>query len=176
MGPGARAIRSVFGISPRLGSRHIDRTSHRKRYRVGKGDTAVGHKSRARRSSLADVRFGSKADIRAVLIHVCFTPESGHELRPLGCPLCARSGHSALCDHVIYGVKFAGHLEEKWPASTANWTVVVSCEAEVNPPCRKSRHRKLYFRGSTRPPAVSMKRIIVPRPFPSRRSVMTNGR
>jgi hypothetical protein len=26
----------------------------------------------------SDIRFGSKADIRAVHRHVCFTPESGH--------------------------------------------------------------------------------------------------
>jgi hypothetical protein len=40
-----------------------------------------------------DVRFGSKADIEARQRDVCFTPESGHWLSALGCPLCAKSGH-----------------------------------------------------------------------------------
>ena len=39
-----------------------------------------------------DVRFGSKADIRAPSSDVRFTPESGHRLSLSGCPLCARSG------------------------------------------------------------------------------------
>src|SRR5215831_6195644 len=39
-----------------------------------------------------DVRFGSKADISAMLIHVRFTPKSGHWLNASGCPLCARNG------------------------------------------------------------------------------------
>src|SRR6516162_9616590 len=33
------------------------------------------------------VRFGSKADIAAYSINVCFTPESGHRLGKLACPL-----------------------------------------------------------------------------------------
>jgi hypothetical protein len=37
----------------------------------------------------ANVRFGSKADIAAYSINVCFTPESGHRLGKLACPLCA---------------------------------------------------------------------------------------
>jgi len=40
-----------------------------------------------------DFRFGSKADIGLALVHVRFTPESGHQLSALGCPLSARSGH-----------------------------------------------------------------------------------
>jgi hypothetical protein len=41
----------------------------------------------------ADVRFGSKADIRAAKRHVRFTPESGHSQRQYQCPLWAKSGH-----------------------------------------------------------------------------------
>ncbi|MFZ2079351.1 MAG: hypothetical protein WAV38_22420, partial [Xanthobacteraceae bacterium] len=35
----------------------------------------------------------SITDISAVLIHVRFTPKSGHQLNALGCPLCAKSRH-----------------------------------------------------------------------------------
>jgi hypothetical protein len=42
---------------------------------------------------IADVRFGSKADIEAGPRRVRFTPKSGHCWVRLGCPLCARSGH-----------------------------------------------------------------------------------
>jgi hypothetical protein len=38
----------------------------------------------------ADVRFGSKADIEACRADVRFTPESGHQLSALGCPLSAK--------------------------------------------------------------------------------------
>ena len=37
---------------------------------------------------------GPKADIRRALPDVRFTPESRHRLTELGCPLCAKSGHS----------------------------------------------------------------------------------
>src|SRR5262249_35256270 len=37
----------------------------------------------------ADVRFGSKADIDPLSLHVRFTPKSGHWMRVL----CAKSGH-----------------------------------------------------------------------------------
>ena len=43
----------------------------------------------------ANVRFGSKADICNAKRHVRFTPESGHVRCKEGCPLSARSGHSA---------------------------------------------------------------------------------
>ena len=42
----------------------------------------------------AHVRFGSKADIRARLSNVCFTPKSGHWNSVVACPLCAKSGHA----------------------------------------------------------------------------------
>ena len=42
------------------------------------------------------VRFGSKADINAVLIDVCFTPKSGRRFGLSGCLLCAKSRHYAL--------------------------------------------------------------------------------
>ena len=45
-----------------------------------------------RRSGSPNVHFGSLADIAAQLRDVCFTPESGHRLSALECPLCARSG------------------------------------------------------------------------------------
>jgi hypothetical protein len=42
-----------------------------------------------------DVRFGSKADIRAAKCHVRFTPESGHVQCNGPCLLWAKSGHSS---------------------------------------------------------------------------------
>jgi len=41
----------------------------------------------------ANVRFGSKADVRAAKSHVRFTPESGHVQCSSRCPLRAKSGH-----------------------------------------------------------------------------------
>jgi hypothetical protein len=41
----------------------------------------------------AHVRFGSEADIASAPRHVRFTPESGHQLSALGCPLCANRRH-----------------------------------------------------------------------------------
>jgi hypothetical protein len=41
--------------------------------------------------TVMDVRFGSKADIELAPVDVRFTPESGHQLSALGCPLSARS-------------------------------------------------------------------------------------
>jgi hypothetical protein len=40
-----------------------------------------------------NVRFGSKADISALVSNVRFTPESGHSRRRCLCPLSAKSGH-----------------------------------------------------------------------------------
>jgi hypothetical protein len=49
-----------------------------------------------------NVRFGSKADIAARPVNVCFTPESGHSLIAPGCPLCAKSRHGTVSlDHVV---------------------------------------------------------------------------
>jgi len=45
--------------------------------------------------SAAHVRFGSKADIDPLTLHVRFTPKSGHRNSVVECPLCAKSGHSA---------------------------------------------------------------------------------
>src|SRR6516225_12463350 len=42
---------------------------------------------------MANVRFGSLADIDPFTSHVCFTPESGHWLSLSECPLCANNGH-----------------------------------------------------------------------------------
>src|SRR5215469_16856096 len=44
--------------------------------------------------SARNVRFGSQADIALCQADVRFIPESGHWLRALECPLCAKSGHS----------------------------------------------------------------------------------
>jgi hypothetical protein len=41
---------------------------------------------------LANVRFGSKADMEAGPCNVRFTPKSGHSLSVSACPLCANSG------------------------------------------------------------------------------------
>ena len=54
-----------------------------------------------------NVRFGSLADIEALSLDVCFTPKSGHWNSVTECPLCAKSGHSAvrrktsLFDHLV---------------------------------------------------------------------------
>ena len=40
-----------------------------------------------------DVRYGSLADIAAVLPNVRFDPDSGHQRQPLLCPLSAKSRH-----------------------------------------------------------------------------------
>jgi hypothetical protein len=42
-----------------------------------------------------DVRFGSKADMTSRNRDVRFPPESGHCRAPVGCPLCAITGHAA---------------------------------------------------------------------------------
>jgi len=44
----------------------------------------------------ANVCFGSKADIAARLDDVRFTPKSGHWNSVAKCPLCAKSGPSAM--------------------------------------------------------------------------------
>jgi len=44
---------------------------------------------------VANVRFGSKADITARRCDVRFTPKSGHRNSAAQCPLCARSRHLA---------------------------------------------------------------------------------
>ena len=41
-------------------------------------------------SCSVDIRLGSKADIEARPFDVHFTPESGHQLTALGCPLSAK--------------------------------------------------------------------------------------
>src|SRR5271169_948509 len=43
----------------------------------------------------ANVRFGSKADVRRSCCDVCFTPESGHDSDIAPCPLSAKSGHGS---------------------------------------------------------------------------------
>src|SRR6516225_1150009 len=67
---------------------------------------------------LADVRFGSEADIGARPRHVRFTPESGHSVAHLGCPLCATSGHGMLrfgCRAQCLGSYFGGDgMAEEW--------------------------------------------------------------
>src|SRR6516164_76769 len=48
-----------------------------------------------RNGARGSVRFGSKAGIGIRPRCVRFTPESGHWLSVLGCPLCAKSRHSS---------------------------------------------------------------------------------
>ena len=50
----------------------------------------------ARQIWINDVRFGSKADIARCQADVRFTPKSRHRRALSPCPLCAKSGHSAL--------------------------------------------------------------------------------
>ena len=45
---------------------------------------------------MTNVRFGSEADIGVRPRNVYFTPKSGHWNSVVECPLCAKSGHSAL--------------------------------------------------------------------------------
>ena len=47
------------------------------------------------RSCLPISAFGSIADIGTRPRHVRFTPKSGHSVAHLGCPLCAKSRHTA---------------------------------------------------------------------------------
>src|SRR6516164_7488954 len=46
-------------------------------------------------TSVGHVRFGSKADIGERPVNVRFTPNSGHSLSLLGCPLCAKTRQDA---------------------------------------------------------------------------------
>jgi hypothetical protein len=54
-------------------------------------------------SSIINVRFGSKADMRLLNYDVRFTPKSGHRQARLGCPLCAISGLHALQQKISIG-------------------------------------------------------------------------
>ena len=58
---------------------------------------------------VANVRFGSKADIGVRPHDVRFTPKSGHGWVQLQCPLCANSGHSTL----ILFDQFVGAAEQR---------------------------------------------------------------
>src|SRR6516225_9783362 len=53
---------------------------------------------------VADVRFGSKADISECLDDVRFTPKSGHWNSLVECLLCAKSRHSALPEERRYSI------------------------------------------------------------------------
>jgi len=63
---------------------------------IGLGAAGGGKHNQPLSRILSDVRFGSKADIRACSGDVHFTPNSelGTQLRK--CPLCAKSKHSSL--------------------------------------------------------------------------------
>ena len=61
----------------------------------------------------ADAHFGSITDIEARLFDVRFTPESGHQLIALGCPLNAKSGHrKGLAECPLYPCDWLGHAIE----------------------------------------------------------------
>src|SRR5262249_25392897 len=63
----------------------------------------VLRRGRARvRSTLTNVRFGSKADICTAPAHVRFTPESRHKGARMECPLTAKSGHCAADRRLIF--------------------------------------------------------------------------
>src|SRR5215471_16696367 len=59
------------------------------------------------------MRYGSKADIRAGISHVRFTPPNGYAQYTSGCLLWANSGHCRqLFDHLIGDLlEMQGHLE-----------------------------------------------------------------
>jgi len=63
-------------------------------------------------SAAGDVCFGSKADIEAHSCDVRFTPKSGHCGARLACPLCAKSGHSALQQKYRLFDHFVGSREK----------------------------------------------------------------
>ena len=73
------------------------------------------------RRTIADVRFGSKADIGAGRRDVRFTPESGHQLSALGCPLCATSRHSALRQRLVLFDDLVGGGQQR------RWHVEIEC-------------------------------------------------
>jgi hypothetical protein len=52
--------------------------------------------SHSARTEQAVFRFGSKADISLTPDDVRFTPKSGHRNSAAKCPLCAKSGPSAM--------------------------------------------------------------------------------
>ena len=62
-----------------------------KRTPMGMGYLHVSSNLESLSGNRGDVRFGSKADMCAAKSHVRFTPESGHKLAPVECPLSARS-------------------------------------------------------------------------------------
>src|SRR5262249_8539411 len=94
--------------------------------------SATGPPSRLRKkrcSELADVRFGSKADICAAKSHVRFTPESGHVRCTRLCPLWAKGGHRD--DYNLSGSNAA--TRGKVTLISVNSLVCVS--TSIEPPC-----------------------------------------
>jgi hypothetical protein len=76
----------------------------------------------------AHVRFGSLPDIHLPSAVVRFTPESGHWLRPLGCPLCAKSGHSELRQKMM-AVQFL--LNGSGGYYTPSWLMGARCVEQL---------------------------------------------
>src|SRR5262249_46697921 len=66
------------------------------------------------KTALSNVRFGSKVDIAQCETNVRFTPKSGHWLSVSGCPLCAKSGHSALRQTMALFNNLVGAGQEAW--------------------------------------------------------------
>src|SRR5262249_40768430 len=62
---------------------------------------------------LADVCFGSGADIQQCQSNVRYSPESGHPPTRLGCPFCAKSGHRLLRALPLAGSTICGSLPIK---------------------------------------------------------------
>jgi hypothetical protein len=73
------------------------------------------------------VRFGPLADIAGCLIDVRFTPESGHRLSALGCPLSANKGHRS---HWFTNSR-SGHLKRVVPESLLG-TIELGPEVKAN--------------------------------------------
>src|SRR6516165_2111495 len=72
--------RRLMGFTP-LAENHLRKSLIR-----SSSESYAPHRSK---KSCTDVRYGSKADISACPINVCFTPKSGHWNSVAKCPLCA---------------------------------------------------------------------------------------
>ena len=69
---------------------------------------------------MADVRFGSKAEVKTLYFAVRFTPESGHRSRLSECLLCAKSGlmhrsKKKLFNHIVGAGEKPGDLPVQAP-------------------------------------------------------------
>jgi hypothetical protein len=70
---------------------------------------------REQRSSGPNVRFGSEAEIQAPASHVRFTPERGHQLSALQCPLSAKRRHRDCTSYQSDSVYFSAGSHDPRP-------------------------------------------------------------